>query len=231
MAGLGACTPPTTPTTPHCTTPTAFQSGFPIGATGAVPGWWTGDTRTNGNVRVDATFGAPAGFGCNAAVLTTGASTTPSPSQDKAQLLTFANAGVPFSSISNISYDSYRSSVSASGVADLALNVIITPDLANEVTLNFEPYENTNLGTIANNVWQSWNATNGVWWTTAIPNGTDPSGPAPGSQGNPQPWQFFQNLYGSTSLVVGYGFNIGSNNPTLQVAGDDLNFGGTITDF
>ncbi len=33
------------------------------------------------------------------------------------------------------------------------------------------------------------------------------------------------------ATVLGYGFNLGSNNPNLIVAGDGLTFGGTTTDF
>jgi len=221
--GLGACITPTTPTTPTCTAPTPIIAGFPPATTtGPVPGWYSGDTRAHGSVRVDSTYSAPDGFGCNAAVFTTGDSAG---GLDKAQLADFDMAGTPLSAINNISYQAYRSSLSAPGsVAHLAFNVAVS-NLVTSATLVYEPYlQSGGAAAIQDNTWQAWPASSGVWWTPEIASG-------PGSQSSPQPWTFFQTTYGSGWFVVAYGLDIGSSNPNMVVAGDDIVFGPTTVDF
>ena len=92
----------------------------------------------------------------------------------------------------------------------------------------YEPYNQIGGPSTADNVWQHWDATStatnqGLWWSNSIPLGA-------GSQGSPQPWAYFQSLY-SGDQINGYGFNLGSNNPNMDVVGDALTFGGTTTDF
>jgi hypothetical protein len=210
--------------------PGASPSSYPA------PGWWSDDTRANGMVAIDGRFAAPPGLGCTAAVLTTGA-TTSSPSADKAQLISYQRAGTLLSSITSISYWAYRASSSTGGPAiALSLNVSITGSTVpgGSAILVYEPYHQSG-GTpaIELDTWQRWDATattpgNGRWWTSRIPNGGSPA--MPGSQDNPQPWAAFQALY-SDAKVLGYGFNIGSFNPNMVVAGDGLTFGSTTTDF
>jgi hypothetical protein len=212
----------------------AFQAGNPGPNASDYPadGWWSDDTRTNGTVVVDDSIPPPNGFGCASVKLSTGASTT-SPSQDKAQLITFAKHGVALSTITTISYWAYRSSASTGGPAiDLSLNVSIsgTGVPGNYATLVYEPYHQSGSNAaIVEDTWQQWNATattagDGVWWCSKIPNGTA------GSQANPQTWAAFLALY-PDAVIHGYGFNLGSVNPNMIVAGDGLVFGATTTDF
>jgi hypothetical protein len=212
----------------------SIQAGNPgsDAASYPAPGWWSDDTRANGTVSVDSVLGVPPGFGCRSAHLTTGASTA-SPSADKAQLISFTLAGTPLSTITTVSYWSYRSSASIGGPAvALALNVSITGSTVpgGFATLVYEPYQQSaGMSAIVENTWQQWNATaitpgDGVWWTNKIAN------PNPGSQASPQSWAAFQALY-SDAKVHGYGFNIGSSNPNMIVGGDGLVFGATTTDF
>lgn len=210
------------------------QSGNPGNSAANYPadGWWSDDTRANGTVAVDATLAPPPGFGCRSVRLTTGA-TTGSPAIDKAQLISFAKSGVALSTINTINYWAYRSSVSTGGPAiDLAINVSVTGSTVPSgiATLVYEPYQQSggNAGIVVD-TWQHWDATattigDGLWWTSKIAN------PAPGSQANPQPWVTFQTLW-SDAKVHGYGFNVGSYNPNMVIAGDGLVFGTTSTDF
>ncbi len=218
-----------------CTdTVTAIQPNNPGADPAAYPaaGWWSDDTRANGTVAVDNALGVPTGFGCTSAHFTTGAATG-TPLQDKAQLISYSQAGTALSTIHAISYWAYRSSASTGGTAPhLALNVTITgmgvP--TGFATLVYEPYNQSAGETgIVNDTWQQWDAAatttgDGVWWTSKIAN------PAPGSQAKPQPWASFQVLY-PNAMVLGFGFDIGSNNPNMIVAGDGLVFGATTTDF
>lgn len=207
-----------------------IQPGAPTAAPAS--GWWSDDTRANGAVTVDNTFIAPPNFGCTSAHFVTGDS-TPSPSADKAQLISFALAGTPLASITTISYWAYRSSASTGGAAlDLDLNVTISGASVpnNFATLVYEPYNQSGqTAGILVDAWQPWNATalttgDGLWWSSRVAN------PAPGSQSHPQPWTAFQALY-PDAVVGGYGFDIGSVNPNTIVAGDGLVFGTTTTDF
>lgn len=214
---------------------TAVKTGNPGGDPASYPadGWWSDDTRTNGMVTVDDTIEPPAAFGCTSARFVTGATTTPGPSQDKAQLISYAKAGVALSTISNIKYWAYRSSASTGGPAvQLAINVFITGTSVpgNYASLTYEPYQQmAGQDAIHNDEWQQWNATStavgeGKWWTSKIAN------PNPGSQAMPIPWADFQTMF-SDAKVLGYGFNLGSFNPNMIVAGDGLEFGTTTTDF
>jgi hypothetical protein len=223
-------TPPT-----GCTdSVTAIQTGNPGSDPSSYPaaGWWSDDTRSNGTVVVDDSIAPPEDLGCTSAKLTTGA-TSGTPAQDKAQLITFALAGTDLSTITAISYWAYRAAASTGGPAiHLALNVSITGTTVpgNFATLVYEPYQqSTGNAGIQVDTWQQWNATattagDGLWWTNKIAN------PLPGSQASPQPWAAFQTLY-SDAKVLGYGFNVGSFNPNMIVAGDGLVFGTTTTDF
>ena len=172
--------------------------------------------------------------------MTTGASTA-SPSQDKAQLFSYAKAGSPFAAINSAAYWSYRAA-EPSPAADIALNIELrgnagfTPNVTTGcttlpcfTTLVYEPYvQSGGQGAIVDNTWQHWDGTdatpgNGMWWSSKIASG-------PGSQGSPQTWAYFKSLY-SDAVLGGYGFNIGSFNPNMVVAGDGLTMGSTTTDF
>jgi len=183
-------------------------------------------------VVIDDSIAPPAAFGCTSARLVTGASTA-SPSQDKAQLISYALAGTALSTIDTISYWAYRDAASTGGPAvDLALNVSITGTSVpgSYASLTYEPYvQSTGNAGIVVGTWQQWNATattngDGRWWTSKIAN------PEPGSQASPIPWAAFQAKY-PDAKVVGYGFNVGSFNPGMTLAGDGLVFGTTTTDF
>jgi len=215
-----------------------IQAGNPGANAAAYPaaGWWSDDTRANGAVTVDVAIAPPPDLGCRSARFVTGASTA-SPSADKAQLITFASAGAALSSIASVSYWAYRSSASTGGPAiDLAINVSITGSTVptGYAVLVYEPYQQSaGMAAIVEDTWQHWNATaatpgDGRWWTSKIANGPSPG--APGSQSNPQTWAAFQALY-PDAAVHGYGFNLGSVNPNMIVAGDGLVFGTTTTDF
>ncbi|MEI2651549.1 MAG: hypothetical protein V9G12_05195 [Microthrixaceae bacterium] len=116
-----------------------------------------------------------------------------------------------------------------------AINVAMNVQVAGSTvpgsfaTLVYEPYNQSggNAG-IVPDTWQQWDTLatspgDGEWWTTKI-------GSGPGSQGDPQPWSFFVDLY-TDGQVVGYGYNLGSNNPNTITAADGVTFNSTTTDF
>jgi hypothetical protein len=230
VAGVAAsCTPPAGGPSACNDTVSGIIGGNPL----SVPttGWFSSDTRLTGNVQLSSAYGAPSGLGCTAVLMTTGnnypTGVTTGPFQDKAQLFSYDKVGQALSSISSISYWSYRSSASSGSQApDIALNVQVTGASVpgNFATLVYEPYNQSGgQGAIVNDTWQQWNATastpgDGLWWSTK------------GSQSNLLTWSQVQTLYAGAT-IGGYGFNLGSNNPNQVVAGDGLQFGGTLTNF
>ena len=217
-----------------CAPATEVHGGYPLAPPNYVSGWYSSDTRTTGNVQVNADLGAPAGYGCNSVKLVTGNNIQISGTyQDKAQLFSYDLTGVPLSTINNVSYYAYKSSASAPSPVDVSINIQITGSIPSGFTfgtLVYEPYnQSTGNAGVHTDEWQFWDATaatpgDGVWWSSKIAYGN------PGSQSSPQPLSFFKSLY-SDAVLAGYGFNVGSNNPNQVLGADGLFVGTTLTDF
>lgn len=212
-------------------TPTATQ-----GWTSTAPG---ADTRPGGAVNfiTDTTSPAPNG----ALQLTTSATTTA-----KAQYMHAAS--VPLSSVTQLSYytkqvsplgtvadPSYQLPVCLTGAGTTSCNPGLTgtPGSSSFSTLVFEPYQNPgNNGNAAvvNNVWQKWDVAAGLFWSTrtvVCSNGT-----IVGSAGGPSTYTLAQiQTACPQAFVLGYGVNIGTNNPGYNVETDLFNFNGTVYDF
>ena len=186
-------------------------------------GWTTADTRPGGAVNFVVDNTAPAGVG--ALQLTTDATTTA-----KAQYL--HDTATPLSSVSELSYYTKQNSASfISGDPSYQLVVCLggaTPSSCTGfTTLVFEPYEN---GAVIPNTWQQWDVDQGQFWSSrTYTNGT--CAVVAGAGGAP--------FYSLTALktacpnavVVQFGVNIGSNNPSYDVETDLVNFNGTTYDF
>lgn len=187
-------------------------------------GWSTADTRPGGAVNfiVDATSPAPIG----ALQLTTDATTTA-----KAQYLHAANT--PLANVTDLSYYTKQVSAPFPG-ADPSYQVIaFLNGTTGFTTLVFEPYQNPgNNGNavVLNNVWQKWDVDAGLFWSTrtvVCSNGTivgTPGGPASYTLANIK-------TACPGAVVIGFGVNIGTNNPLYNVETDLFNFNGTTYDF
>jgi len=97
-------------------------------------------------------------------------------------------------------------------------------------TLVFEPYQNPQEGVIVPGAWQPWNVANGLFWSTRTV--TCSNGVVAGSPGGPAIYtlDMIRNLC-PDATVIGFGVNIGSNNPGYVVRTDGFNFNGTVYDF
>lgn len=182
-------------------------------------GWSTADTRPGGDVNYvsDPTSPYPNG----ALQLTTDATTTA-----KAQYLKEASG--PLSDITELSYHTKQISgpihAAPSYQLIIDLNGATTGGFA---TLVYEPYQN---GVVTPGVWQSWDVDAGQFWSTrtftegtcAVVNGAGGA-----------PFYTLQQLQTTcpNAVVLGFGVNIGSNNPGYDVYTDGVNFNGTIYDF
>jgi hypothetical protein len=189
-------------------------------------GWSTSDTRAGGTVTFvsDPSSPLPAG----ALQLTTDLTTTA-----KAQYLHDANT--PLSSVTEAGY--YTKNMSVSPIADPSYQLVMclsggtfAAGTCGFSTLVFEPYQNPLQGPIVPNVWQHWDVASGFFWSTktvACSNGT-----VVGTLGGPAIYTIAQvSSMCPSAVVIGFGVNIGSNNPGYVVRTDGFNFNGTTYDF
>ena len=187
-------------------------------------GWSTADTRPGGAVNFVTDSTAPSG--CGALQLVTDASVTA-----KAQYL-HAENNTPLGSVTTLSY--YTKQVSGPPIAAPAYQVIANLlGTSGFTTLVFEPYQNPgNNGnpTVVSSTWQEWDVDSGLFWSTrtvSCPNGT-----VVGTPGGPATYTLAQlNSMCPGAVVIGYGVNIGQNNPAYNVYTDLFNFNGTTYDF
>ncbi len=182
-------------------------------------GWSTADTRPGGAVNyvIDATSPYPG----EALQLTTDATTTA-----KAQYLHATNTAI--GSVTDLGY--YTKQVAGPAYADPSYQLLV--DLNGSTTGGFttfvyEPYQN---GTVTNGTWQQWDVDAGQFWSSrSFSEGTCVI--SAGGGGAP-----FYTLAGLKTMcpdaeVVGFGVNIGTNNPSYDVYTDGVAFNGTIYDF
>ena len=194
-------------------------------------GWSTADTRPGGAVNFVVDGDAPSGNG--ALQLTTDAT-----NEAKAQYMHAAN--VPLADVTELSYYTRQISASfAEGEASYQLPVclggIVGTNCIGFTTFVFEPYENPGLGTpggtVIPNVWQKWDVDSGLFWSSRTASGGGACTTTAGAGGAP-----FYTLAGLKSVcpnavVVGFGVNIGTYNPSYNVYTDLFNFNGTVYDF
>ena len=189
-------------------------------------GWSTSDTRLGGTVTFVADPSSPLPPG--ALQLTTDSTTTA-----KAQYLHAANT--PLSSVIEAGY--YTKQVSGSAVADPSYQLVmclsggtIAAGTCGFSTLVFEPYQNPLMSPIVPNVWQHWSVETGLFWSTRTV--TCSNGVVAGSPGGPAIYTIGQiQTMCPSAVVIGFGVNIGTNNPGYTVLTDGFDFNGTTYDF
>jgi len=185
-------------------------------------GWSTADTRPGGAVTFTADPTAPGGSG-GALQLSTDATTTA-----KAQYL--HSASTPLANVTQLDYYTKQVSAPFPGADPSYQLVMFLNGTTGFTTLVFEPYQNPSQGPVVLNVWQKWNVSAGLFWSTrtvSCSNGT-----VVGTPGGPASYTLAQiKSMCPNAAVIGYGVNIGSNNPGYTVRTDLFNFNGTVYDF
>jgi hypothetical protein len=188
-------------------------------------GWSTSDTRPGGTVTFVSDPSSP--YPPAALQLTTDLTTAA-----KAQYLHAAS--VALSSVTEAGY--YTKNMSASPIADPSYQLVMclsggsTSATCGFSTLVFEPYQNPLEGPIVTGAWQHWDVASGLLWSTrtvACSNGTvlgTPGGPATYTIADVQ-------TMCPDAVVIGFGVNIGTNNPGYVVRTDGFDFNGTTYDF
>ena len=184
-------------------------------------GWSTADTRTGGAVNFIADSTAPAGSG--ALQLTTDATTTA-----KAQYLHAASDTL--ASVTDFSYYTKQNSAPFPGAAPSYQIPVQLNGTSGFSTLVFEPYQNPLEGAVTPGVWQKWDVANGLFWSTrtvVCANGT-----VVGTPGGPASYTLSQiESLCPSAVSLGFGVNIGSNNPSYNVEADLVTYNGTAYNF
>lgn len=184
-------------------------------------GWSTADTRTGGAVTIVADSSAPSGEA--ALQLTTDSSTFA-----KAQYMHAADANMLLSDVTDLSYSTKQVGASFdSGDASYQIPVYLQGGTSGFTTLVYEPYQN---GDVETGVWQSWDVDAGQFWSSrsvTCSNGSITAG------GGGEPFYTLSEIQEMCpeAVVLGYGVNVGSNNPSYTVETDLFRFNGKLYDF
>jgi hypothetical protein len=147
-----------------------------------------------------------------------------------------AASGDP-SSLSGVSYQTFL--VNTGGVASVSIQAGAfcngTAD-SGFTTFVFEPYENAALQAVIPGEWQTWDASNGVWWSTHEFSATQGGGivttGTPGALGGQSDTQSLATLTsefdnacsGDNPELVDIGVGMGSNNAGTQAWTDNLDY-------
>jgi hypothetical protein len=198
---------------------TASASSTVVVTSGNTQGWSTADTRPGG--AVDFILDPTAHAGSGALQLTTDATTSA-----KAQYL--HGTSTPLDQVTELGYWSKQN---AASFADGAPSYQLAVDLDGPnsfTTLVYEPYQNG--GTVTPGAWQQWDVDAGLFWssrTVACSNGTILAG------GGGAPFYTLEKIKATCpeAVAVGFGVNIGSNNPSYDVEADLVSFNDTMYDF
>ncbi len=128
--------------------------------------WYTSGTGANASVGLTNEFGAPQGYGCHAAKLTTGAPGV-DPTDNQVRTGSFSKFNdARLVEVTALRYHTYRSSTSTSdervtASMDVAIISFFAQDFS--ATLHYEPHRQSG-GAVQDDVWQSWDANVGRWW-------------------------------------------------------------------
>lgn len=145
--------------------------------------------------------------------------TPPNDGNAKAYLFNYDHIGTPLTSITEISYSTYRSSAAAGPAFQVpALNLEIDYNGAapgGYAILVYEPIYTHGNNAITLDTWQTWNATAGKWWT--------PQG-IPGVCANNcfVTWNDIVSANQTAVITKGFGVNVGGGNPGMIGAADGL---------
>lgn len=184
-------------------------------------GWSTADTRPGGSVEftVDTTSPAPGG----ALQLVTNATTAA-----KAQYMHATETAL--SEVVDLSYYTKQNSASFfNGAPSYQIPVLLDGTVATFTTLVFEPYNNG--FNITSGAWQQWDVDAGTFWSSRNVNAGGACVVAAGAGG--PPFYSLATLKSNcpNAVVVGFGVNIGTFNPSYDTEVDLVKFNNTTYDF
>jgi len=143
---------------------------------------------------------------------------------DKTTLFNYDHIQTQLADITDIQYSTYRYAPSTAGVALPSINIQVDRNGGDRLpgdflTLVFEPYLQPG-ATIADGVWQNWDAVPGTWWASTpivLADGTPCA-----RQACTFSWSAFVAAYPNATIMGGFGVNQGSFNGGLFAATDAL---------
>jgi hypothetical protein len=187
-------------------------------------GWYSDDTRPGGAINYVVDASAPGNPHKGALQLTTD---TPA---SKAQYM--HDTATPLSSVTELGYSTKQNSASfVSGDPSYQLGTclggVVGTSCVGFTTFVYEPYEN---GVVIPSAWQSWDVDAGQMWSSrSYTDGTC----IVAAGGGGAPFYTLAPLKTAcpNAVVVKFGVNIGSNNPSYDVESDLVDFNGTTYNF
>jgi hypothetical protein len=140
---------------------------------------------------------------------------------EKVFLFNYDHVNKSIADVNAIAYSTYRAAGNLQQVT--ALNMQIDYNGAAPggfATLVFEPVYNAAQGAVVSNQWQTWDAYNGIWWSTQPINGQCAGATAACDK-------TFAEIQANNpdAVILGFGFNQGSGNPGLITFVDKLTLG------
>lgn len=191
-------------------------------------GWAVADQASGGAVNYNNDTTGPGNPSNGALELT-----TDSTAASKIQYLHATNTAL--SDVTELSYYTKQNSASfvggdASYQLPMCLNGVSGTTCNGFSTLVYEPYQGGQ-GAVVPGTWQQWNiGTTGLFWSSRSV--TCANGTVTGVAGGPAIYTIsdLQALCPS-AVVVGFGVNVGSNNPSYDVEADLVDFNGTTYNF
>jgi hypothetical protein len=141
---------------------------------------------------------------------------------DKGTLFNFDHVGTKLTDITAIGYSTYRDPASTATAGQLpSINIQVDANGAAPggfTTLVFEPIYNPDQGAVQTGVWQTWNAFNGIWWSTRDINGVC-------ANTCYVSWHDIVAANPDATILGGFGVNQGTGNGGLIAATDALKLG------
>jgi hypothetical protein len=125
----------------------------------------------------------------------------------------------------------YQLVVCLNGVTSTGCKPSLPPSTTSSFsTLVFEPYQNPQQGPVVPKIWQKWNVATGLFWSTRTVQCSN--GVIAGTHGGPATYRLadFKTAC-PDAVVIAYGVNIGTANPSYVVRVDLFTFNGTTYDF
>jgi hypothetical protein len=144
---------------------------------------------------------------------------TPS-AADHGFLFNYDHVNTRLADITAISYSTYRAPGQAASPVQLpSINIEIDKNggafvSGDYATLVFEPVYNPSQGSVQSGLWQSWNAIDGIWWSTRDINGI--------AAITYVPWSVIVAANPNATILGGFGVNQGSGSTGLIAATDAL---------
>lgn len=159
--------------------------------------------------------------------------TTSSDPGTKAQYMYGVTAPLPLSSVTGeLSYYTKQNSASfAAGDPSYQIQVLLN-GTSGYTTLGYEPYVNEGNSAVHTGVWQYWNVGAGKFYSShTVVSSTDSTKSVQSSQGSSLYTLAELQANFPNAVVIAYGLNVGSNNPSYDVEADNFVFNGTAYDF